>query len=97
MPEPWKLGVLAAAAWRTWMLLAWDSILDAPRDRLFPGGSPSARWLVCPYCAGFWVVLAWTVAWAIDDRTVWAALPFALNAAVILFDRIIDVLEKHGE
>lgn len=35
VPGPWEFALLAAAAWRTWMLLAHDEILDPLRDRVF--------------------------------------------------------------
>jgi hypothetical protein len=97
MPEPWALAVLAAAAWRVWMLLAYDGILDAARERLFPGSSRRLAWLRCAYCAGFWVALGWWAAWWVDDRALYAAALLALSAGLIVFDKIMDVLEKHGE
>ena len=73
-----ELVLLALAAWRVFQLIAVDDILDRPRryvtDRL------SEKWdlfIECPYCAGFWIALAWWAAWQIDrSGTLVAAMPF---------------------
>jgi hypothetical protein len=93
-----ELLLVALAAWRTWHLLAEDTILDRPRRYVTRLGDwqqegdpvpPDHRFglrefIECPYCLGFWVALAWTGFYALwPDATTWAAVPFALNAAVI--------------
>ena len=90
--------VVALAAWRTWHLLALDDILDRPRRYVTRLGDwredgdtvPAdyrqgiAEFLECPYCFGAWIACAWVVAWAVwPEGTWWAALPFAVSAAVI--------------
>lgn len=95
-PTGWEFLLLALAAWRTWMLLAADTILDPLRDRLLPGRPRLLSWLECPYCAGFWTAAAWAAAyWAAGDWALAAATPFALSAAVVFADAAVDRL--HGE
>lgn len=43
-----------------------------------------AVFLTCPYCAGFWIVVLWWLAWlAWPDGTLFFAAPWALSAGVI--------------
>ena len=90
MPSPFEAVLLALAAWRIWHLLSDDTILDRPRnwiakvenDRV--GREGLADFLECPFCLGFWVSLGWICMYAITPTyTLWAALPFALNAVVV--------------
>jgi hypothetical protein len=99
MPDWWEGVLLALAAWRVWHLLAEDTILDKPRryiTRLDPGwqedGDPEgdryrfglAEFIQCPYCFGAWIALGWVIAFAVfPTETMWATLPFAVNAGVI--------------
>ncbi len=76
----WTLTLLGLAAYRTWRLLAQDSILDAPRGRLPLGVS---FFVECCWCLGFWVAVAWWACWeAWPHGTLWVAAPFALSAVV---------------
>lgn len=92
VPEAWEAVLLALAAWRTFQLLAGDDILDPSRryvtDRL------SEYWedfLTCPYCAGFWIAVAWWVAWQIwSVEALIAATPFALSAGVIAAAKVLS-------
>jgi hypothetical protein len=92
VPEPWEAVLLALAAWRVFQLLAEDDLLETPRryvtDRI------SEYWqdfLVCPYCAGFWIALAWWGAWiAWGDSTLVVATPWALSAGVIGASKILS-------
>jgi hypothetical protein len=90
------LLLLAAAAWRTWQLLAHDDLLVEARARLLVtdgGGRREAweEWLECPYCSGFWIALAWCGAyWAAGDWALVAATPFTLSTAVIAIDRFLS-------
>lgn len=84
IPEPWEAVILALAAWRLWLLLAEDTILDVPREaalrRLDRKGE---LFITCPRCAGFWIGLVLYVAWWLwGDSTLYVALPFAINAVV---------------
>lgn len=86
MPSPFEAVLLALASWRVWHLIANDDITERPRawalERLH------GKWkdfIECPYCAGFHVSLAWVVAYVVfPTEAVWAALPFALNTAVVV-------------
>jgi hypothetical protein len=53
-----------------------------------------AKWgvfLTCPWCAGFWISVAWWVAWLINDEwTLWAATPWAISAVVGLTAKNLD-------
>lgn len=98
VPDWWAFLLLALAAYRVWRLLAEDAILDRPRRKLTRLGSawqkegdpvPEgyraewAKFLLCPWCLGFWVSLAWWAAWQASEK--WALVactPFALSAAV---------------
>ena len=89
----WYEGVLLAlAAWRTFQLLAEDDILETPRR--YVTARLSDYWqdfLTCPYCAGFWIAVAWWVAWLIfPTETVFIAVPWALSAGVIAADRVLS-------
>lgn len=99
VPDWWEAALLALAAWRVFQLLAFDTILEGPRRwalRIpsdWDGESPLtersyretwALFLQCPYCAGFWVALAWWVAWLIFPyETLVVAVPWVLSAGVI--------------
>jgi hypothetical protein len=83
VPGIWAFALLALAAFRLWKLIAHDSILDRPRDRLLNGRDKLAEFIQCPWCLGFWLALSWWLAWLISHT--WAtaaAVPFALSAAV---------------
>lgn len=85
IPDWWEAALLGLAAWRTFQLLAADDLLDTPRR--YVTSRLSEYWedfLTCPYCAGFWMALAWWAAWQVwGDSTLVAATPFALSAVVI--------------
>jgi Protein of unknown function (DUF1360) len=98
IPGWWETLLLALAAWRSYRLLAEDTILNRPRRwllRLDPeweeGSDPNpdyrfawGSWLTCPYCAGAWVALGWWAAWLVwPHATVLISVPLALNAALI--------------
>jgi len=49
------------------------------------------RWLVCPWCQGFWVCCAVYIAWHFEPTaTLYLLSPFALSAAVGLVSRWFD-------
>lgn len=98
VPNWWEFLLLGLAAWRIFRLLAEDEILNRPRRwvlNLDPdwneGEDPNedyrfewGTFLTCPYCAGFWISLAWWGAWMIwPHATVLVAVPLAINAVVI--------------
>lgn len=106
LPGWYPLVLIGIAAWRTFQLVAYDEILDRPRRwflRLDPAweedGDPVgekyrlkwALFITCPYCAGFWISLAWFIAYQIDPR--WAsivAVPFVINAVVIAGSKLLS-------
>ncbi len=106
IPNWYEVALLALAAWRVFQLLAFDTIMEGARRRLFrvpkdwDGTSPIttksyretlALFVQCPYCAGFWIALAWWVAWLICPyETVLVAVPLALSAGVIAADRVLS-------
>jgi hypothetical protein len=92
IPDWWEAVLLSLAAWRVFQLLAEDDLLETPRryvtDRI------SDYWqdfLVCPYCLGAWVAVAWWGAWlAWGDSTLVVATPWALSAGVIGASKILS-------
>lgn len=89
----WPFLLLALAAWRTWYLLAYDSVFDSVRDRVAHGHPLRREFMECAYCFGFWVALVWAFAWSQwPEVTQWTALPLALSAALIVIDAGVDKL-----
>jgi hypothetical protein len=97
IPSFLTLTLLVLAAYRTWKLIAEDTILDRPRKALIAwvdqsgrGGTAAHRramyvalFIECPWCAGFWISLAWWGAWqAWPHGTLVAAGPMAISAIV---------------
>jgi hypothetical protein len=91
VPSVWPFVLVALAAFRTWRVIAEDTILDRPRAR-FVGWLPKGEeFVTCPWCAGFWVSLAWWGAWeAWPHWTLIVAAPFAISAVVGLIAANID-------
>lgn len=99
-PEPWEFVLLALAAFRVWKLLAEDAITVGVRARVFGNsgrfrrhGAAGLDFLLCPWCAGFWIAVGWWAAWlAWPEHVLVAAVPFALSAAVgasaVVLDRL---------
>ena len=106
IPNWYELGLLALAAWRVFQLIAEDAILDRPRryvTRLRKDwkkeGDPTgtayrenlADWIMCPYCAGFWIGIVWWVAWLICPyETLVFAVPWVISAGVIGASKILS-------
>lgn len=64
VPSWYGLIVLALAAWRTFRIICCDTIFDGPRARLCARlGDKFTEWITCPFCAGFWISVAWWGAW----------------------------------
>ena len=98
VPDWWSFTLLALAAYRTWRLLAEDEILDRPRrwalrlgEDWEKDGDPvpdnyRVDWglfLMCPWCCGFWISIAWWAAWQATEKwTLVVAVPLALSAVV---------------
>lgn len=102
VPGWWALVLLALAAFRIFRLVGEDTILDGPRSRLLRLGNwqegqpvPSAyraKWaefITCPWCAGFWITLAWWGAWQVwPHGSLVVAAPLAISALVGLVARL---------
>lgn len=95
--------VLLASA-RTFRLLAFDTILQTPRDYLEVYVFPHSKFLrdgfYCPNCAGFWYCLLWAAsALAWHDTWPWqlAAFAFAGNYAAAVLNGVYDVVHESAE
>lgn len=84
--------LLALAAWRTWVLLSRDDILNGPRDRIgSEKRAPILTFVECPYCLGFWIALAWWGAFELwPHGTSIAASAVAVTALVPLLEKLTD-------
>jgi hypothetical protein len=103
IPDWYSLLILSFAAWRTFQLLAFDDILDRPRRwvlRLDPnwkeegdevGADYRLKWglfVTCPYCAGFWISVAWYAVWQVTSFwTEFAAMVFVISSLLIFFHK----------
>jgi hypothetical protein len=110
VPYWWEAALLALATWRIFNLLAHDKITDRLRrwflnipDEWEKEGDPVgedfrlkwALFLICPYCAGFWIGLVWWLSWQVfPHATLVVAVPFALNAGVIALAKILTPEEE---
>lgn len=97
IPDWWEFALLALAGWRIFHLLAYDDILDRPRNwavgiRGGRGGNEKVMdFLECPFCFGFWVVLLTWVAWQIEPHgTLVFCTPWALSAGVIGAHKVLS-------
>lgn len=104
-PDWWQFLMLATAAWRVWHLLAYDTVLDGPRnmicglpwdwtdDKTVPRSyrEKLAEFITCPYCLGFWIAVVWWGAFQWSEHwSVVVAVPWALSAGLILTHRLTD-------
>lgn len=105
VPTWWEAVLLSVAAWRVFNLLAHDKITDRLRrwflnipNEWEKDGDPVgedfrlkwALFLICPYCAGFWIGVVWWVSWLIfPTETLFFTIPFVLNAGVIAQAKIL--------
>ncbi len=81
--------LLALAAWRTYVLVSRDAILDGPRSKIHR--SSITDFIECPYCLGFWIALAWWGAFELwPHGTPIAASAVAVTALVPLIERLTD-------
>ena len=92
VPDWWEALLLALAAWRIFQLIAEDTILDGPRR--YVTAQLDAKWelfIECPYCAGFWIAVAWWAAWQIEPHwTLIVAVPWALSAGVVAAAKVLS-------
>lgn len=88
-PDWYVLLLLGLAAWRTWCLLASDTILDRPRRYVTTKSRYLEEFIECPFCLGFWVALAWWGAWQLwSHGTTIVAAAAATAALVPLIQRV---------
>lgn len=81
VPNWYETALLALAAFRTWKLLAEDTILDGLRRHVT--SERASMFIACCWCSGFWVALGWWGAWEIwPHGTTIAAVPLVLSAGV---------------
>ena len=101
LPDWWEAVILAGGAWRIFHLLAFDDILDRPRnylvglkpgaDRRADGNEPLMDFLECPFCLGFWIVLGIWGLWQIWPSEMLIALtPFMLSAGLVGAQRLLS-------
>lgn len=101
VPTWFELVLLSLATYRTWRLLALDTVLDPLRTRVYrydPGLEPELQpgyrrrlddFVGCGWCAGFWLAVGWWGAWLLWPRaTLIAATPFALSALAGLASKL---------
>lgn len=87
IPSFLGLTLLSLAAYRTWKLIGEDTILDRPRNwAVKRGGEYVKLFLECPWCAGFWVSLAWWGLWQLWPHAVLVA------AGVMAISAIVGIL-----
>src|SRR5262249_14674914 len=105
IPSWYTVVLLGLAAWRIFNLLAYDKILDWPRRKVLRiakdwenegdpvGDHYRLKWglfLICLYCAGFWIGLLWWLAWlAWPHATLVTAVPFAVNGVIIALAKFL--------
>jgi Protein of unknown function (DUF1360) len=88
VPSWWEAVLLTLAVYRVWRLLAADTILDKPRDRLVKAADKDYReeldiFLHCPWCLGFWLsVLGWAAWLVFPTETIWVSVPLAISTVV---------------
>ena len=106
VPNWYELLLLGAASFRVWRLLAEDDITNKARryvTRLGPDwqkeGDPIPngyrfqvmQFILCPWCLGFWVTLAWWGAWqAWGHGTLVVAAVAALSLFAPLLERVLS-------
>jgi Protein of unknown function (DUF1360) len=62
------------------------------------GGKRGTYWtdfLTCPFCAGFWISLAWWGAWQLSPHwTLVVSVPLAVSAVVGLLGTVLYALSE---
>jgi len=103
VPDWWEFLLLGLASFRLFRLIGYDTVLDGPRDRWLTRRSTVAAgkpglyrrsldvFLHCPWCLGWWVVLAWWGAWWLWPHEILVvSVPLALSAFVGLVTKNLD-------
>ncbi len=87
------LVLLGLAAYRTWRLIAEDTITEPVRQRLVRREYVSEL-VSCPWCLGSWIAAVWWACWYLWPHTTSAvAAPFAIAALVGLVASVVGALE----
>ena len=110
IPSWWEFTLLSLAAYRIYRLIAEDTILDRPRRKLVrladdwqqEGDDPGPHYrselglfITCPYCAGFWIAVAWWLAWLIwPHATTLIAVPWAISATLAFLAKTDEKLNS---
>lgn len=88
VPSWWEVALLAGGAYRLWRLVAFDVILE-PFRGVVGVRQALGEFVGCPWCLGFWITLAWWLAWqAWPHGTLVVAAPLAMSLAVGLVSRL---------
>jgi hypothetical protein len=82
-PDWYTLLLLGFAAWRTWCLLASDTIFNRPRRYVTTRWAWTEEFLDCPYCLGFWVSCVWFGAWLAFPHTATGIAALVTVAALV--------------
>lgn len=100
VPPLWSFALGALAAWRIYKLVSVDDILDRPREWMCARISWLEEFLVCPYCAGFWVSAIGSLGYfAVSDVGLsWGSAfgflvtTFALSGTVVFLEVLLDLV-----
>jgi hypothetical protein len=105
VPGVWETVLLSLAAYRSWRLLAEDTVLDVPRRKLLRLGGwrqegdtvPAGyrEWwgemVGCAWCLGAWLSVGWWLVFQVSEHwALVAAVPFAVSATVGLIRTRLD-------
>jgi hypothetical protein len=101
IPDWWVSLLIALAAFRTFRLIGYDTILDPVRNKVIKreqAHDPEGKYrreldifMHCPWCLGFWITAAWWLSWlAWPHFTTVVAVPWALSAFVGLVAKNLD-------
>lgn len=95
--------VFALATWRVTSLLVWENgpfeVFAKLRHGLGVrydessvayGTNWFAKGVVCPACASVWFGIGWAIAYVLWEPSWLIALPFALSAGAMMFERLYN-------
>lgn len=87
-----QFTVIALAAYRVWQFIGEDLLMKQIRLKL---GRRGVEFVTCPWCLGFWVCVAWVLAFWADARAIWVAVPFALSSVVGFAYALVTRLDEY--
>lgn len=89
----WRLTSLLVNEEGPWDMLArirhWLGVRYDQQSNAY-GLNMVARALTCVWCASMWVAAFWVCLYLIFPMAKWIAMPFALSAAAIMIERLVD-------